>query len=397
MEKDKVMKEGALTDKNKRLIIIFTAAFLGVILLFGIIAGTIAIVRNSRAYLSYRGSVIEGGVANYLAMMAKYDYMRTLGASGVAANDTAAFWRSESENGVTYGEGLRAECDAYIKRVLVGAYYFDNNARLSKDDKKIIEDSVVALVSNFADRDEFDEVAREYGFTLNDVKKAAELIYKYTTARSVIFGYDGDSLKSGAFDDLLDEFYDRYTYAKLLFIRTQDKYVKDADTGRIDLVELDEVERELVQEKIDRIRYLMSGEGDEIISEDTIDYYINEFSLDEMNRASGYYLSSTSQHTLNFNEVYPEVVKAAFSAKEGSYCEVETEYGVCFIYKSALPTRGYVYPSNEAFFGDFYSQAAAYIYLNELTEYSKDVKVRDAYLELDPITISYDYKLAIRF
>lgn len=396
MENNKVVKESALTDKNKRLIIIFIAAFLGVILLFGIIAGTIAIIRNSNAYLSYRGSIIDEGVANYLAMMAKYDYMRMLVASGIAAYDTVSFWRSEAAEGVTYAEGLRAECDAYIKRVLVGAYYFDNNSKLTKDDKKNIEDAVTALVGNFSDRREFDDMAKEHGFTLRDVKKGAELIYKYTIAKNVIFGYEGESLKSGAFDDLLDEFYSGYTYVKLLFIRTEDKHVKD-DAGRVDLVELDEVEKGFVQDKIERIRYLMSGEGDEIISEDTIDYYIAEFSSDEMNRASGYYLFSTSQHTLNLYEAYPEVVMAALSAKEGSYTEIKTNYGVCFVYKAKLPVRGYIYPSNDVFFGDFYSQAASYIYLKELAEYSKDVKVKDEYLDLDPVYISYDYKLAIRF
>ena len=397
MENIKEKEKGALADKNKRLIIIFTAIFLGVILLFGIIAGTIALVRSSGSYLSYRGSVIGEGVSNYLTMMAKYDYMRALLAAGVAASDTAVFWRSETDDGSTYGEVLRAECDAYLKRVLVGAYYFDNNAKLTNDDKKIIEDAVSGIVSNFADRREFDAVAKEYGFTLRDVKKGAELIYKYTLALNVIFGYEGESLKNGAFDDLLDEFYSGYTYVKLLFIRTSDKYVKDNDTGKIDLVELDEVERELVQDKIERIRYLMSGEGNEIISEETLDYYINEYSADEMNRSSGYYLSTTSSHTLKLNEAYPEVVEAALSAKEGKYYEIETDYGVCFMYRGDLPIRGYVYPSNEAFFGDFYSQAAAYIYLKELTKYSKDVKASDDYLGIDPVNVPYDYKLAIRF
>ena len=67
------------------------------------------------------------------------------------------------------------------------------------------------------------------------------------------------------------------------------------------------------------------------------------------------------------------------------------------MYRGDLPIRGYVYPSNEAFFGDFYSQAAAYIYLKELTKYSEDVKVSDEYLEIDPVNVPYDYKLAIRF
>ena len=396
MENEKVLKQSSLTDKNKRLIIIFTAAFLGVVLLFGIIAATIGIVRNSRAYLSYRGEVIDGGVANYLVMMAKYDYLRTLISSGVEAYDDASFWQSENDEGITYAQALKEKCDSYVKRVLVGAYYFDNNAKLTKNDKTLIEESVASILNNFQDRSEFDEVAKEYGFNLRDVKKSAELIYKYTIARSVIFGYDGEALKSGAFDDLLDEFYDGYTYVKLLFIRTEDKYVKD-DAGKIDLVELDEVERGLVQDKIDRIRYLISGEGDEIISEETINYYISEFSADEMNRTSGYYLSPTSQHTLNLYEAYPEVVMAALSAKEGSYTEIKTNYGVCFVYKAKLPVRGYIYPSNDVFFGDFYSQAASYIYYNELTEYSEDVKVKDAYLALDVVNAPYNYKLAIRF
>ena len=387
----------ARSDGRVRLVIIFTAVFLGVVLLFGMTLGTVAIVRNSTSYLSYRGVSINKGVANYLAMMAKYNYMSALSASGTPSYDDEYFWQSESESGETYGALLQTECDAYIKSVLVGTYFFDKNAKLTSDDKQSIEDAVNAIVGNFADRDAFDTEAETRGFKLRDVRRAVEMIYKYTLAKTVIFGYDGEALKSGEFDSVLDEFYASYSYAKLLFIRTEDKYVTDPDTGRVDLVELDEVERELLNDKIARIRYLISGEGEEIMSENSFDYYINEFSSDEMNRKSGYYLSSASSHSRELNKVYPEVVRAVLSAKEETYTEVETQYGVCFIYKTSLPLRGYIYPSNDSFFTDFYSLAAGYIYSSEILSYSSDVKVKNAYLEIDFLNTYCDYRLAVRF
>lgn len=388
---------GSPDTKSKRLIIIFTAIFLGAVLLFGIVLGTVALIRNSRSYLSYKGVAIDGGVANYLAMMAKYEYMSALAASGVDCYDDDYFWQSEADDGRTYKEHLLAECDSYIKRVLVGSYFFDKNAKLTKEDKEKIDEAVKSVLGNFSDREAFDGAAKDSGFDFKDVKRAVKLIYKYNLAQTVIFGHEGEALKSGEFDAELDEFYSGYSYAKLLFIRTEDKFVKDPDSGKIELEKLDEVERELLFDKIERIRYLIGGKGGEVISEDTVDYYIGEFSSDEMNRTSGYYLSPTSSHTLKLNAVYPEVVSAVISAKEESYTEVETEYGVCFIYKTALPTRGYLYPSNDAFFTDFYDLAARRIYFNELVAYSKDVEVKDKYLTVDFVALPYDYRLTVRF
>ena len=382
MEKVKRENSAELTKRNKRIIIVFTAVFLGIILLFGAVLGIVALVRNSRAYLSYRGVTIGEGVTNYLAMMAKYEYMSSLTAAGIGNDDSDYFWQREAEDGKTYGDLLKIESDAYIKRVLVGSYFFDKNASLTKADKQNIKDSVDAIINNYPDRESFDRAAAKRGFTLSDLERGAELIYKYNLARTVIFGYDGEALKGGSFDAELDEFYDRYSYVKLLFIRTAN---------------VTSDEKSAALEKIERIRYLISGSDDEIMGTETFDYYIGEFESDERNRKDGYYLSPTSDHTSALNEAYPEVVKASLSAKENTYTEVNTFDGVCFIYKGKLPTRGYLYPSSDTFFTDFYSQAAGYIYFKEITAASDDVEIEEEYLAVDPILIPYDHKLVIRF
>ena len=138
--------------------------------------------------------------------------------------------------------------------------------------------------------------------------------------------------------------------------------------------------------------------GDEQMSEDAFDYYIQkELESDEMNLVGGYYLASTSSHTSELYKVYPEVVTESLSMQEGEYSRVETDFGVCFIYKDEIEVGAYMYSDYSQFFDDFYSDAADYIFTNELEGYYDDVKVKDKFYEIDLIEIPYNYNLIAYF
>ena len=276
----------------------------------------------------------------------------------------------------------------------VGSYLFDRNTRLTQSDKEIIRSSVEAVLYNYdGDKKALNKAALDLGFDYSDIERGAELIYKYEMAKSVIFGYDASALGGGSFDNECDEFYDSYAYAKLLFIRTNDGYVTDPDTGKKELVELDSTVKADVAATVGKLRsYIDEG----VMNAETMEKYLAEWSLkDEMNRIGGYYFANTAKHTSSMREAYSDVIDTVLEQKEYTFSMVDTQWGVCIIYRLPLPTRGYTYPANDLFFSDFYEDAATYIYYRELLGYSSDVKVKDSFAKIDLERLTYNYMLAV--
>ena len=130
------------SERSKRVFLIFTAAFLGCILLVGVIFGAIGIAKNTSAVMKYKNVYLNDGVASYLATSYKYDFMSSLTRIGVECYDSEYFWESEAEDGKTWGEVLAESTQKYLGRVIVGSYLFDKNTRLTKNDKAAIEKAV---------------------------------------------------------------------------------------------------------------------------------------------------------------------------------------------------------------------------------------------------------------
>ena len=74
-------------ENSKKVFRIFTAVFLGLVLLTGLVLGTIAIIRNIRAVMVYKGVYLYKGEANYLTATYKKDFMSTLAKSGIKCTD----------------------------------------------------------------------------------------------------------------------------------------------------------------------------------------------------------------------------------------------------------------------------------------------------------------------
>ena len=390
--------DGSTRERSKRLIIISVSVFIGLVLLFGIVLGTVSIIRTSSAAMSYRGATVSLPVANYLASVAKYNLMTSLASRGVEVEDTPEFWASspEGEN-TTYGLMLRSGTEEYIRRVLVGSYLFDKNTSLTKADKESIKNATAEILDYKAgnSKAQFNELTESMGFDYADFEKAAHLIYKYEMSQSVIFGFDGAALAGGGFAEECNEFFSTYTRAKLIFIRTRDHYAKNEETGKDELIDYTDGERAEIEAGIAEIDALITAKE---MTESRFDaYLLSESEKDGMNVKGGYYLAPTSHHTYNLSLAYPDVVKSALGMKEGEYARVDTEWGVCFIYKCEREAFAYALGTNSMFFADFYSDAADYLYDREIAKYTKDVKVSDKFRSVDFVALPYNYDLVLSF
>lgn len=385
--------------KSKKVFLIFTAIFLGAVLLAGIVIGTVSAIKESRSVMSYKGIYMYDGVANYLAASYKYTFKATLTKLGINGADTESFWGRDAGGGKTLGDVLKENTDRYIKSVLVGSYMFDRNTRLTKNDKDVIANSVSQVLEHKAggDVDTFNEIAEPMGFDFDDFERAAELIYKYEMAQTVIFGYDAAALQTGLFSTQCDKYYrENYSRVRLLIIRTDGEWATDPETGKQVLDEYDDGEKAEVLAKIQDIREKIA---DGRMNEDAFIWHIqNEYPTDQVNDEKGYYFSASSAYSHNFaNEGALSVVRLALSSKVGEYSECELDIGTCFIYKCELEEGAYASYVLERFFEDFYVNAAPTIYADSLVEYFDGIKVSDRYDSGAVITLPYNYQLGVFF
>ncbi len=385
-------------ENSKKVFRIFTAVFLGLVLLTGLVLGTIAIIRNIRAVMVYKGVYLYKGEANYLTATYKKDFMSTLAKSGIKCTDDDEFWQSDAGGGKTYGQVLQENTDKYLKSVLIGNYLFDRNSRLTKNDKDAIKKSIEEVLAYRADgnKSRFNEIGATMGFDFRDFKRAAKLLYKAEKAQQVIFGYEGASLSSGNFMAECDEYFvNNYSCVNLLIIRTDGKYVTDTETGRPDFKEYTDEERaEALKDIADVRTYINNGQ----INTDAFNWYVEKYPTDPVNDAYGYYFSAYSAYSKNFaSQGARNVVQSAISMGIGEYAECELDIGTCFIYKRELEPRAYANTTLSRFFEDFYATATPYVYQKSVDTYLPYVKVKKKY---DPSAVIYqkfNYELTISF
>ena len=104
--------------KGKRLIVVSVAVFLGAVLLFGVILGTVALVRSIGAVVSYQGVAIDKGSASYLAATYKNVFLRTYGL-GERVSDSLWESPSEPDPSLTWGELLAMLTESYVNTRVV--------------------------------------------------------------------------------------------------------------------------------------------------------------------------------------------------------------------------------------------------------------------------------------
>ena len=387
--------------KNNRFLITFVCISLSLILILGATLGIVSTVKVSRSVAQYKGQTMDVETASFFASYYKYIYMGTLSKNGVVGVGSSDFWNEDAGAGVSYGELLIDGTKNFIKQILVGNYLYDKYTRLSSSDKERISAAVNELIEYKANgsKKTFNELVSEYGFSYSSFHTAVTMLYKANAAQNVIYGSDGSNIAN--FPELAEEYLREYSHVKLLFIRTQDKFVYQngervrGDDGNYLLEALtpDEIrDREkIISEMRSGIAAIDSGVGVEM-SEEMFTGYLNKYDEgDEDMRADGYYFSKSSAFTAEFSTVLQNIVDKSYEMPTNSFAEVSVDFGVCFIYKTE-PTEGaYAFGASVACFTDFYSDAADFLFEKSISELSEDVTFREGFSKIDIISIPYNY------
>ena len=400
--KSNKLQKNQQKSKNNKFLITFVCIFMSVVLIFGATLGIISAVKKSKSIVWYKGQTMDVETASFFASYYKYVYMSALSKSGVSGvEDSPGFWNSDAGNGKKYKDLLLEGAQEYIKQIVVVNYLYDRYTRLTAGEKERISAAVDDIITYKAngDRKEFNTLVKEFGFSYSSFRKGAEMLYKASTAKGLIYGENGENVAK--FTDLAEEYLAEYSHVKLLFIRTSDKFVYEngqrvvGKDGNYLLEALTSEEIADRQKTISEVRASISAIGSGVgveMNGEMFDYYLkNHDEGDEDMRGDGYYFSKRSSYTSEFSTVFADIVNKSYEMQVGTFSEVAVDFGVCFIYKTE-PTEGaYSLSASNPCFEDFYSDAASFLFEKNITQLSAEVALDEKFLEIDLTTLPYNY------
>ncbi len=388
------------SSKKNRLLTIFVCVFMSLLLVFGGVFGTITLITELNATVRLGAITMDEGVTKVFSSYYKYLHLTALRRSGYPdATDTTIFWQSvREEDGKTQGEVYLTSLQNYISGILAGCDLVRSSSGLSDSDKKVIKEKVEAFVSYYGSVDEFNRVSSEFGFDYDDFERAMELSYTSALAFNKMYGYEGVNLRSGTADAIAGckDYFSSYSRVKLLFL-CDEKITEKGDDGEYterDLTDGEKEEREKwAAELREAIRCKTEG-LDGAITDVMFDMYLEKSDGDPNMHKSGYYFNENATQTAKFALEYSEVVERALEMEIGEYAEVDTEIGKCFIFKCPLVDRAYE-NSDDPFFSDFYSDAAAYLYTESIKILSKEAVFKPKYDEIDILSVPMNNNLFV--
>ena len=386
--------------KGSRAAIITVCALLAAVLLFGVIFGSIIAVRNASYVMTCDGFGIDTGVASYLVSYFKGRYVTYMNQSGIQVTDTPEFWATSSgifEN--TYGDYLKYETEDYIKKIVAACALFDQYGTLSDADKEAIKVATDEILEfrHGGSKSEFNAATAQYGFDYDDFCKGTEMIYKAWAASTKIFGTYGEKIVS--YTDHYESYINNYTRVKLLFIRTENKFVTDENGNRVKgengndlVVDLTDEEKAERQARIEELRTVKEGINNGTVAPERFDELLNS-DYNEGDRSAtarnGYYFKDGSSFTADFASALSQVVSTAYSMDLLTVEEVACDFGVCFILREQVAKGAYENTDESWCFSDYKALAASALYQEMLTEGAREVEIRDKWSEISPITIPY--------
>ena len=394
--------------KNNKFLLTFICIFLILVIALAAVLGIASAVKRSKAVAIYKGHSMDVKVASFFASQYKYNYMSALSRSGViGVEDSPGFWNSSAVSGEKYIDLLTLGAEKYIKQIIVGNYLYDRYGKLTSDEKDRISNAAEELLLYKADgsKKQFNELAAEYGFDYDSFRDAITMLYKASIAQKMIYGNDGANV--AAFPDRAQEYLSEYSHVKLLFIRTEDKFVYEngqrvkGDDGSYLLEpltsdEISERERRIFEIE-SAISAIGSGVGVEMNAE-MFDTFLSKYDEgDEDMRADGYYFSKRSSFTSEFSEALGAVVDKSYAMEKGSFAVVTLDFGVCFIYKYEPTYGAYASGLSSACFSDFYQDAANFLFEKDVTELSGEFSGRESFSDIDLLTLPYNYTLLPSF
>ncbi len=382
-------------SKKSRILITFICIFLSIAVVLGAVFAIILGSKKKNAVVYYEGVTMNEGVASFFASYYKSKFLSALNNSGTPAYDTEEFWASTYQGDVTYGEYFEFYVKEYIADVIAANYLFNKYSSLKSSDRQAINNTIDEVLTYKAEdsKDVFNKETEGYGFDFADFKEATKMMYKSQKVRSVVFGENGEKL--GAFPEECDQYFSNYSHVKLLFIRTEDKFLLDADGNRVpdelgndSLVPLSDAEKAEKQRVIAEIRAAITAfneGGDLQMSPTLFDNYLEKHGNgDATMNSSGYYFYTQAEYTEEFYTAFPKIVETSMSMDKDSYAEVAVAFGVCFIYKYENADREYASSSASACFSDFYSDAADFLFAKSVEEIVTNVVFNDSkYSEIE--------------
>ena len=405
-----MQKNNKVKVKKNRFLLIFVCIFVSLAVVLGATLGIISAIKNRNAIISYGGVTMNEEVASYFATRYKTSFMSKIQGS----EDSPGFWNSKDESGKTYGELLTIECEDYLRQIVIANYLFDRYSKLSRDEKNYIEETAEYTLDAFFDgnKDKFNEAASVYGFSYSSYCDAVKMYYKAKSAMSVVCGTDGENLKGNT--EVEEEYLSEYSCVRLLFIRTETTFYLDASGNRVqmgdgsyDIRKLTDAEKAERASVINDIRAYISaiGTDDPQMTPDLFDYYMNSkyYDGDLNTKESGYYFHADSQFSVVFADQFPDVVNAALELAvngfgEAKFTESDSDgntfdTGVCFIYKVAPDVSDLSSKVYTDFFVDFHSDLSRVFFNDQLVALSKNVKVKDAFYDINLKVLPYNSEI----
>ncbi|MBQ7386631.1 MAG: hypothetical protein IJW03_00520 [Clostridia bacterium] len=366
---------------------------------FGATLGIIIAIRNAKTLVRYGSTRLTEGEVVYLASVFKSDYIASLVKSGVkGVRDSESFWASESSTeGKSWGDMLNEAFVQYVSGIAVKNSLYLNSAKFGKNEKNYVKDKVDErlMYLGYDSEKSFNELSGELLFDYDDLINGSRLLCKADASFEVIYGEDGAGL--AAYADECEKYLATYAHVALIFLRTEDVYELDDDgnvqyddDGSILTRPLTSEERASRTETAEKLREYIenyNNSEDNAITPETFELYMREKSDTDPDMFSrGYYFHENAAVTVQFAEVYPEVVEAAFDMKIGEYREVSCLDSVCFIYRYGVAEGAYADTEN-VFLSDFYIDGAQYSFTESIKALSSEVVFSEKFYGIDIVKI----------
>lgn len=381
---------------KNRVLIVFVSVFLAIVLSVGGVLGISVALKNARAVVRYENVTADEGAVRYLASYYKMLYLRSLNSAGISAFDGEEFWNSISEEGKSYGEHFEEGFREYLASLIAANNIFLSYSKYTPEDKYRVAATVEEILKYKANNSvsDFNSMAEPYGFDHDDFSNAAALLYKAERAKEILYGINGENLKS--FPEECAKYYETYSHVSLIFIRTEQVFEYDEEgklvydeEGNVRLRDLTEDERAERQGIIDTLTCAIEAKknGENMqITPTMFENFLAKSDSDKTMNDVGYYFHGNANATREFAEAFPEVVEASLAMDKYEYRRVDCSIGVCFIYKYDLADKAYS-DSDNVFFSDFYSDASDYLYGDIIETLSDYVAFSDSYGEIDLLSI----------
>lgn len=132
----------------------------------------------------------------YWLSVYKYSFLAKQSRVDPAASDTPAYWNAEAEAGVTNADKIRAEADAWIKRIVFAASLFEEeDLALGQKTLDELDASCERLFQyDITDEKAYDRAAKPVGFRFGTVRRA------------VFYQTEGENYVHGMTDEEFDLF-----------------------------------------------------------------------------------------------------------------------------------------------------------------------------------------------